>query len=353
MTRRFPLVVIGLGVGLVVVPAGCQLPASDDPAASATAPTPAPDTELVTVIRQDVVERQKAEASVGNGAVLTLPLEAEGIVTWAPDQGAVLRSGDAIVEIGGRPVVLVIGQSPLYRPLRLVPAGERDEAGTRVGLLHGQDVTQLQQFLLDAGHDDKGRLSVDGEFGLSTQRAVKEWQQAVGHPATGVIDTAQMVFMTTPLLADSQLVVGQVFEQFDVSGTETVLQIIGSTTLREFFLPGGTVEVLGDRPATGVVTRSSRISGESGVEQLIEITVDPNASGDLGQSVQVVGSVTRAEDVLTIPVRALLAVSEGGWVVEVESPSGPKRVSVELVDVVDTTAIVSGLSEGDQVVVPL
>ena len=354
MTHRSPTRVCGAVVlmATVVVASGCRSPVGTDPVEAAVQTDPAPDSEVVAAVRQDVVERHKAEARVGNGAVVTLPIQQKGIVTWAPEQGETLRSGDVIVEVGGRPVVLVVGESPLYRPLRLVASGERDEAGTRLDRLNGADVTQLQQFLLDEGFDDDGRLRTDGEFGRATQRAVKDWQRAVGHPATGVVDTSQMVFMTTELLVDSRLVVGQTFERFDVTGTETVLQIIGSTTLREFFAPGSTVEVLADPPATGTVTRSTRVSGEAGIEQLIEIAVDVRAA-DLGQSVEVVGSIVRADDALTVPVRALLAVSGGGWEVELQTGSDRSRVAVELIDVVDTTAIVSGLDEGDEVVVPL
>ncbi len=355
MTNRFAASSVALAVGLIVAGAatGCRAPTGDDPAAAAEATAPTQDFELVAAVRQDVIERQEVEARVGNGTVVTLPLALAGIVTWAPDQGAVLRSGDVIVEVGGRPVVLIVGETPLYRPLRLVGSGERDEAGNRVGRLTGPDVAQLQRFLIDEGYDDRGRLTVDEEFGRSTERAVEAWQRATGHPATGIVDTSQMIFMPTELLVDGHLIVGQTFDRFDVTGTDTVLQIIGSTILREFFAVGSTVDVLADPATTGVVTRSTRVSGELGIEQLIEITVDTSAGGELGQSVQVVGSVTRAEDALTIPVRALLAVSDGGWEVEVESGSGTRRVTVELVDVVDTTAIVVGLDEGDQVVVPL
>lgn len=357
MLRRRSAAGIALGLAFVGI-TGCQVPVADDPATATTTATATADTEVVPAVVQDVTEEQKVEARAGNGAVLTLPLELEGIVTWAPEPGTVLRSGDVIVEVGGRPVVLVIGESPLYRPLRLVGAGERDEAGTRLGRQTGADVTQLQQFLVDEGHDDDGRLAADGEFGISTQRAVKAWQRAAGHPATGVVDTSQMIFMTGELLVGSRLTVGQTFERFDVSGTDVVLDIVGSTILREFFPVGGAVDVLADPPTTGVVTRSSRVSGEAGIAQHIEIavdgvTADASARQDLGQSVQVVGSITRAEDALTVPVRALLALSDGGWEVEVESGSGVERVPVELIDVVDTTAIVSGISEGDQVVVPL
>ncbi len=342
----------GLLVGVGCSPdsgASSEAGADDDANAQETV-----DTEQVPVVRQDVVESSKVVANVGYGATVTLPLQAEGIVTWTPEHRTVLRSGDVVVEVSGRPVVLVIGDSPLYRPLRLVASWERDEAGSKIGSLAGADVAQLQRHLLAEGFDDKGRLEVDEVFGLSTHRAVKDWQASVGHPATGIVDTSQMVFMTTELLLQSQQVVGQQFTQIDVTGTETVLRVVGSTTLREFFAVGSTVDVLADSPVEGVVTSSVRETRDDGqVGQLIEVTVEGVAPEELGQSVEVVGSITRASDALTIPVRALLALSDGGWHVEVITASGTKRVPVELVQVVDTTAVVSGIDEGDEVVVPL
>lgn len=343
---------------LLTIAVGCSPTAAQDASSGSNEPSELErqrDIELVPAVRRDVVETSKVEATVGFGTVVTLPLEVEGIVTWTPEPRSVLSSGDVLIEVGGRPVVLVAGETPLYRPLRLVPAGERDEAGTRIGVLSGADVGQLQRFLLAKGFDDNARLEVDEAFGLSTHRAVKAWQTAVGHPATGVVDAGQMVFMPGDLLVANELVVGQRFTQLDVTGTNTVLQVTGSTTLREFFAVGSTVEVLSEPPVDGVVTRSTRISSpDSGqVGQLIEVAVDGVAPDELGQSVLIVGSVTRATDALAIPVRALLALSDGGWQVEIDSGSGTETVPVVLEQVVDTTAIVSGIDDGAQVVVPL
>lgn len=305
--------------------------------------------------RRDVSESKRIEAGVGFGTVLTLPLEIEGIVTGAPPPRSLLTTGDTVVEVGGRPAVLVVGRSPLYRPLRLVAAGELDEAGGRLARLSGPDVAMLQRFLLAAGFDDGGRLVEDEEFGPSTRRAVKAWQTSVGHPATGVIDRSQMVFATSELLMQSELAIGQPFSGVEVTGIGTVLQAFTPTTVREYFTVGSTVEVMtddGDR-RSGRVTRSSRTRTESGdVLQLIEVAVDGVDPDELGQSVQVIGSVTRASDVLTVPVRALLATDDGGWRLEVADEAGTRLVAVDLLRVVDTTAIVSGVEEGTDVVVP-
>lgn len=335
-------------VALGLVAAGC----TTQPGETGAPPATEPDTELVPVIRQDVIETVTVEATVGNGMSVGLPIEAEGIVTWVSAPDTVLRSGDVVVEVAGRPVVLLVGETPLYRPLRQVARWERDEAGTLLGAQTGPDVAQLQQFLLDEGFDDAKRLTVDDVFGPSTERAVKAWQKSVGHPATGIVDSSQMLFMTTELLLQTQLIVGQDFAPIEATGTSTILHVIGSTSLREFFPEGAQVDARPNDPLVGVVTRSSRITvGESNdIRQLIEITIEDSTPSELGQSVQIIGTITRATDATTIPVRALVATSSGGW--QVETGSG-ERVGVELVDVVTTTAIVNGLEEGDEVVVPL
>lgn len=351
---RSLIAVVALAVSVVAT--GCSS-GTAEPAASA-ASISSVDTELVPVVRQDVIETVKAQAGVGNGTGITLPIEAEGLVTWAQPAGSVLTSGDIIVEVSGRPILLVIGERPLYRPLRLVGRYETDEANTRLGQQTGADVAQLQQYLIAEGFDDKGRLTVDEVFGVSTQRAVKQWQASVGHPATGVVDASQLVFFTNDVLLQTELAVGQQFTEVGVTGTGTVLQVEGSTSLRDFFPVGETVEVNTEPPMTGVVIRSTRVAGgdDGGVRQLIEISVEGANPDELGQSVEVIGSMIQAADVLTVPVRALLAMTGGGWQVEVDSTGGVdniKKVEVELVSVFGTTAIIEGLEEDDQIVVPL
>lgn len=326
-----------VAVALAAILIGCS-PSPEEPVADSA--DRADEIEWVSVIRQDVIETREVQAAVGNGSGITLPIEAEGLVTWAPPIGSTLSSGDVIVEVAKRPVVLVVGDTPLYRPLRLV------------GQQKGPDVEQLQAHLLDRGFDDNGRLVVDGVFGLSTHRAIIAWQKSVGHPATGVVDSSQLVFLTSEVLLQTELVVGQYFESVEVTGTGTILSVEGSTVIRDFFAVGATVDVGGQPEISGLVTRSARLSNDGAVRQLIEISIADVSPTDLGQSVSVIGSVTRATDVLTIPVRALLAMEDGRWQVEVDGPNGITKVDVELIEVIGTTAIIDGLDENERVLVP-
>ncbi len=66
------------------------------------------------------------------------------------------------------------------------------EFGTRTLQMgdEGEDVAQLQAFLIGAGYDcgDHGDGGVDGEFGKDTQSALIAWQYDNGLPETGVCD---------------------------------------------------------------------------------------------------------------------------------------------------------------------
>jgi hypothetical protein len=60
-----------------------------------------------------------------------------------------------------------------------------------------------------------------------------------------------------------------------------------------------------------------------------------------------------AEDALTVPVGALLAVAGGGYVVERVTAGGIDRVAVEPGQFADGLVEVTGdITEGDEVVVP-
>ena len=182
-------------------------------------------------------------------------------------------------------------------------------------------------------------------------------QASVGHDPDGIVNGRQLVFVTGPIRIASDLLVGEPFDGFHFTGTDVVLRIDAATGARRYFAVGSTVEVrAGDLVADGTVTKSTRtLDPDSGsARQTILVAVDGVSPDELGDTVDVYGTVVEASDALTVPVRALLALAEGGWAVDVVTDDGSTElVGVELVRVVGTTAVIDGVTEGTEVVVPL
>ncbi len=312
------------------------------------------DAETVNVSRGNLVEEAEANGTIGYGDQSILPIEATGIVTKSPTSGDVLRPGDELVRVADKPVILAQGEQPLYRELRRVATSERDAANDKVGLQTGADVEQLQTFLLDAGFDDKGRLEVDGEFGLSTEIAVKAWQRDVGHPATGKVDRTQVVFIDGAIRVDRAPNVGDTFDSVTVTANSPTVSVSVTTKQRTFFEVGSSVELeSAGATATGTVTDQKRVVGDDGTTRYdVKITIDAGQDLAGAETVAITASRTVAADVLTVPVRALVALAEGGWAVQVDGVDGPTLTAVVLGDVVNGIAEITGLDEGTQVVVP-
>jgi peptidoglycan hydrolase-like protein with peptidoglycan-binding domain len=355
-SRKQTVAVLGgivIGAVALVVLVGAA-PRSGTDSDTAVAMSDAQGAETVAVTRRTLTETETIDGTVGHGSAVPLPIEARGIVTWAPEQDDVLSGGDVAVEIDARPLTLVAGNVPLYRELRKVGSRERDVAGDKLGLQTGPDVTQLQRYLIGAGFDDDDRLEIGDTFDASTERAVKAWQEAVGHPATGRVDRTQMIFVNGEVRVEEVPIVGQPFSQITVTTPSQTITAAAKAAQRTFFTAGTTVEIdANGQLLTGTVTEVSRTTGPEGTTRYeLEITVDDGALPEGVESVDVTATKTIAVDVLTVPVRALLALAEGGWAVEIPTDTGTELVRVELGVVVEGTAEISGVAEGTRVVVP-
>lgn len=337
------------GAGFLATGPNNSQSAADASASTATAS----ELSTVQVTRQTLTETAEATGTVGHGNSLELPIQSQGIVTWAPKQDDTLSAGDTAVRIDDRPVTIANGTTPLYRELRLVKSSERDEAGNRLGHQTGEDVAQLQQFLIDQGFDDEGSLVVDANFGPSTKRAVQDWQKALGHATTGRVDRSQLIFADGDLFVDQAPAVGHVFSGLKVSAPSRTVTSTVTAAKRSFYLEGATVDLETDgNHLVGTVTDVTRKTGQDGKTIYeIEISIDGELADGI-ETVDITATRTVAADVLTVPVRALLALAEGGWAVEVPSQDGTELRRVELDQVVDTIASITGVDEGTEVVVP-
>lgn len=85
------------------------------------------------------------------------------------------ENGSVLFAVAGLPVRAIAGEMPFYRSLTRGDSGE--------------DVAQLNDALVDLGLLDSGSDRYDG----ATVRAVEEWQQELGAPATGDIHLGELI----------------------------------------------------------------------------------------------------------------------------------------------------------------
>jgi hypothetical protein len=324
------------------------------------------ETHTATVEQRDLATTEEYDGSIGHGDAESLPGASAGTLTDAPATGATIGFGEVLFEVDGQPVVLLRGDVPAYRRLAYSEGG-------------GEDVRQLEQHLTDGGFGDDG-LVVDTEWTGDTTEAVQRWQDSLGLEQTGEVELGRVVFWPEPLRVDSvsadlgTQVQGSVLA---VTGTDEVVTISVDADGRAQFEVDQVVDVeLADgRVVEGTVTHVGELSssgdgsdlggGDGGDSSTATITiviegVDDAATG--GSSVTVRRTLRTADDVLAVPVAALLALSEGGYAVEVvDGTADDGTPATRLVGVetglfadgwVEVDAVDGELDAGDTVVVP-
>lgn len=311
------------------------------------------DVATATVERRDLVERETFDGALGFADEQALSSSRAGTVTRIANEGATVKRGEVLYEVDERPTVLMLGSVPAYRPM---------SAG-----VEGTDVRQLQRNLLALGFDDGGDLEVTGEFDADTEDAVRDWQEDLGVERTGVVELGDVVFYPSARRMGSHaVVVGQpVSPSAQVASTTTLERVVTldlEASEQDLVERGDRVqiEIPGGERVNGRVTSVARAAETDPEDPEAEPTVEvairllDAVETDLDQSpVDVDVETSRAEGVLTVPVQALLALSEGGYALELVDGAGTAQlVGVDTGRFADGFVEVSGdgVSEGMQVV---
>src|SRR5262249_57586353 len=92
------------------------------------------------VLRSEVRGQQQVPGVLGFGAEVQVFGQLPGVLTALPAVGTVVRRGQRLYEVDGRPVLLLLGARPAWRPFAL-------------GMADGPDVRQLEQNLVAVGAD--------------------------------------------------------------------------------------------------------------------------------------------------------------------------------------------------------
>lgn len=334
------LAVIALGAGALWMTSSTEAPAASSTLAGGE--SLASD----TVTRQTLKQAEEFSGSLGYGESFSLPGQAVGTVTWVPDKGAVLRPGALLYKVDEGPTYWARGDLPMYRSLA---------SGSK-----GVDVEQLQGFLKDQGYLGAD-FEVDGKFGTGTRSAVRAWQGDHGFDTTGRIDASQLLFLPHETLRVAA--VPRIGEQaiggvIEVTAPDLFVSLEVGARKKKAFEGSPTIEVEmadGTRYPATVDTITAQQSQDPFGEQQFQVRLQLGAGAvvEPGEvSVEVIDIL--AEDALTVPARALVALIEGGYAVEaVLSDGGTEYRAVEIGEFADGWVQVAGdIAEGDSVVVP-
>lgn len=152
---------------------------------SSAGQSPSSSAATTTVTRQDLVETDAEDGTLGYGDSRTVTNHLSGVVTWLPSDGDTVRSDHRLYAVDGKPVVLMNGRLPAYRQLG---SSSTD----------GADIRQLERDLRADGYDSGHAMTLDDSWDSGTTTAVERWQKAHGLDQTGQIGLGRIVFQPGP-----------------------------------------------------------------------------------------------------------------------------------------------------------
>lgn len=263
------------------------------------------------------------------------------VYTWLPVPGQVIRQGQRLYSVSGRPVPLLYGAAPAYRAFY-------------PGMSGGPDVRELNRDLAALGYGAK--LAKSDQYTPDTSLAVERWQKAQSLPVTGLIPLGGVVFepgparVTSVMPSAGQSVTGAGGTVLAATGTTPVITAGLTPSQHSLLNPGDAVSVtLPDGTATdGHVTK---FTTEAAI-----ITLDNAPSQALPglEPVTVTVGSQKADHVLAVPANALLAIP-GGYGLDVVTGNGSLRLTAVTTGLRSDTAVqVSGpgITDGTTVAVP-
>jgi len=328
-------------------------------------------TSTVIVTRQSLSSEIPVNATLGYGGSYEVVNHASGIITQLPPSGKVIAEGQVLYEVSGRPVVLLYGPTPAYRSL---------SEGTNSGVT-GPDVRELNADLVAMGYASSSEIPAGSDvFSSWTTLGVEKLQSALGVSVNGTLTLGEAVFLPSAARITSVSATlgasappGQAI--MSATSTTRVATADLDTSQQSEVAVGDHVAITlpDDATTPGVVTSVGKVATESSLSSpslggpsssgsaTIAVTVTPTnpaATGTWDQAQVTVDIRTASvQDALVVPVNALLALSGGGYAVEVTGSHGVRQlvaVTPGLFD--DAEGLVqvsgSGLSAGEHVVVP-
>jgi peptidoglycan hydrolase-like protein with peptidoglycan-binding domain len=296
--------------------------------APAPAATPRVRTSTATVKRTNLATRVLTAGTLGYAAARALTNQLSGTYTFLPRAGKTIRRGGVLYRVDNQPVVALRGRVPAWRPMG-------------PGMIPGPDVSELQANLIALGYADGLLSSPTGYYDLATDDAVQRWQAAVGAVVTGQVALGQVIFTPTVLRVGAlNAAPGQNATPGQAPYQVTTARRVVSVPVTPVLPPvavGARVTIvlpsLARVPGRVVAVRpvsASQGSAHQGSHATSMITVTPERPGRTGTAsavpVQVSLTVQSVRHVLAVPVSALLALSGGGYGLELVTATGRHKL---------------------------
>lgn len=304
-----------------------------------------------TVERRTLAEHVTATGTIGYAGETTVLARIGGTVTALPAVGGEVRRGGRLYSLSGEPVLLMYGAVPAYRTLS-------------DGVAEGRDVEQLERNLAALGYSPG---PVDDDYTWETAEAVRDWQEAHGLEATGEVELGRVVFARGPQrVAALEATLGEALAGASGasggesgSGSEGEAEAPSTPVLRtsstrrvvrvdleadqqsiahrgqrvEVVLPGG-AEVPGEvrgltatEPAGGEGGEGEE--AEPGVEATVAVTGHHRIPSLDGATVNVLFTEQVRQDVMTVPLTALIAIGGDRFAVYAVEGAARRQIVVK------------------------
>ena len=281
-------------------------------------PAAAPSLAVARVTRADLGDTRLLPGSLGYGSGTAVRGSGPGIVTSLPAVGKTVKRGRPLYRVDDQPVLVLFGDTPLFRPL--------DKPG-----LTGRDVAELRDNLAYLGYAD-GSVRHEDVLDAKLLDAVRRWQKDLDLPIPSVALTpARAVVLPGPgrvSAITARLGDPAAGDLFTVTGSTKVVTVpvaatdagsIKSGAAVAVLLPSGT-SAAGTVRSVGTVVTGGDNPVDSTDSPKLTVTVKLTRPADVAQldaaAVQVRFTTTVHKNVLSVPVGALVALREGGYAVQ-------------------------------------
>lgn len=298
------------------------------------------------VARTTLTETKTVDGTLGYGETATVTAKAQGTITWLPAEGATVTRGKAVYSVDADRRPLLYGTAPLYR---LLQDG-----------VEGEDVELLERNLRALGYTG---FDVDRTYSWATREAVEEWQEDLGLDVTGTVRPEDVVVARGPIrVAEHKTTLGATVPGPVLTAGGTARKVGVDLDVADAHLVRRgmkvTVELPGGDTADGEIVSVGKVAAETGAGDdtattiKVEVSVKGLKDAFDAAPVEVTFVSARREDVLAVPVGALLALAEGGYGVQVVEGTSTRYVAVETGMFAGGKVEVRGIDEGVTVAVP-